>query len=123
RHLRDDRAHELRLPAAGGGVLPRQLRADADQARAAALPQDDVSRIDLLPSAGGEMRIRDGGRRPLHLRHRLAAAVRFEKGGRRSDRQDGPVGGGQEQGVLREREEAAEAVNLVIAPGSAVAYI
>ena len=50
RHLRDDRPHELCLPAAGRGVLPRLLRADADQARAAALPEDDVPGIDLLSS-------------------------------------------------------------------------
>ena len=36
RHLRDDRPHGLCLPAAGRGLLPRLLRADADQAPAAA---------------------------------------------------------------------------------------
>ena len=36
------------------------------------LPQDDVSGIDLLPSAGGALRHRHGRRRPFRLRHRFA---------------------------------------------------
>src|SRR5262249_47124727 len=110
RHLRDDRAHELRLPAAGGGVFPRLLRADADQARAAALPEDDVSRIDLLSSAGCTLRDRYGRDRSFSLRHRLPAAVRAQARGRRPDQQTRPHRGGEEQGLLRERQEALEAV-------------
>ncbi len=62
RHLRDDRAHGLRLQPRRRGVLPRQLRADAHQEEAERVFEDDVSRIDLLSRAGGALRGRDGGR-------------------------------------------------------------
>ena len=52
-----------------------------------------------------------GRRRSFRVRHQFAAVVRPEKGRRRADRENGAVGGRQEQGLLREREEAVEAIS------------
>jgi hypothetical protein len=66
------------------------------------------NRIDLLPSAGGALRLRDGGCRSLHFRDRRAAAEVVEAAGRGRDKADAPVAGGRAKGLFGECQAAPE---------------
>jgi hypothetical protein len=115
RHLRDDRTHGLRLQPPGRGVFPWAVRADADQASAQPLPQDDVPGVHLLPRAGGALRARNGGGRPFRLRHGCPAAQGAQaRGGRRHPRPQAAAGG-RAEGVFRQCCAAVETLTPPVA--------
>ena len=64
--------------------------------------------FDLLSSAGGALRLRDGRRRSFHLRHRRSAAQGAQEAGRRSDQEDRTVARRRGQGLCRQRQAAVE---------------
>src|SRR6266404_4120704 len=66
-HLRDHQPDGLCLRVAGGGVLPRLLRADEDQTCAEPLPQENAPRHGHLQSAGDENGARLDGARARRL--------------------------------------------------------
>src|SRR5262249_40440207 len=102
------RAHGLRLQPAGGGVFPGSLRADADQASAQPLSENDVPGIDLLLGAGGALCLRQRRCRSFHLRHRRAAAQAAQEGRRRNHQIAEAVAAGRGQGVFGERQTPAQ---------------
>src|SRR5262249_11178339 len=109
RYLRDHRTHGLRLRAARQPPDPRALRAAAlHHAQAERLSAHDLFRHRELSRTRGEVRDRDGGRRPFDLRDRFADAGGAEETRARPDRSARAWRRRQGERARRHCEDAAE---------------